>query len=378
MFEFVEVKQGACIKVIGVGGAGGNAINNMIEHGIEGVEFIVANTDQQVLRTSKAPNKIQLGTSLTKGLGAGGIPEIGKKAAIEDIEAIEAQLKGADLVFIAAGMGGGTGTGAAPVIASVAKELGALTVAVVSKPFSWEGKKRNGNADQGLDFLKNHVDTYIVVPNDRITAECKDNTLFEDAFKMADDVLRQGVQGISDSINGSGYINVDFADIRSIMESKGMALMGIGEARGENRDIEAAEKALKSPLLADVSINGAEGLLVNIACGRDLKMHEVQNIAMRIHESAGDNANIYEGVVIDESFDGQIRVTVVATGLGKKEKKQVKSPELESFINKQPQHISSFKERVAKITEKDRSLKAVSDAREEEFDIPAYLRYQQD
>lgn len=378
MFEFVDVKQGACIKVIGVGGAGGNAINNMIEHGIEGVEFIVANTDQQVLRTSKAPNKIQLGTSLTKGLGAGGIPEVGKKAAIEDIEAIEAQLKGADLVFIAAGMGGGTGTGAAPVIASVAKELGALTVAVVSRPFSWEGKKRNGNAEQGLEFLKNHVDTYIVVPNDRITAECKDNTLFEEAFKMADDVLRQGVQGISDSINGNGYINVDFADVRSIMESRGMALMGIGEARGENRDIEAAERALKSPLLADISINGAEGLLVNIACGKDLKMHEVQNIATRIHESAGENANIYEGVVIDDSFDGMIRVTVVATGLGKREKKQAKSPDLESFMNKQPQHISNFKERVAKITEKDRSLKAVSDAKEEEFDIPAYLRYQQD
>lgn len=378
MFEFVDVKQGACIKVIGVGGAGGNAINNMIDHGIEGVEFIVANTDQQALRNSLAPNKIQLGTTLTKGLGAGGVPEQGKKAAIEDLEAIEAQLKGADLVFIAAGMGGGTGTGAAPVIASVAKELGALTVAVVSKPFSWEGKKRNNNAEQGLEFLKNHVDTYIVVPNDRIVAECKDNTLFADAFKMADDVLRQGVQGISDSINGNGYINVDFADIRTIMEAKGMALMGIGEATGDNRDIEAAERALKSPLLADISINGAEGLLVNIACGTDLKMHEVQNIATKIHDCAGDNANIYEGVVIDPMYDGIIRVTVVATGLGKKEKKQPKSPELESFLSKQPKHVSSFKEKVAKITERDHSLKTVSDAKEEELNIPTYLRYQQD
>jgi cell division protein FtsZ len=350
----------------------------MIEHGIEGVEFIAANTDQQALKLNKAPNKIQLGTTLTKGLGAGGTPEIGKKAAIEDLEVIEAHLKGADLVFIAAGMGGGTGTGAAPVIASVAKGLGALTVAVISKPFSWEGKRRNSFAEQGLEFLKDHIDTYIVVPNDRITAECKETTLFEDAFKMADDVLRQGVQGISDSINENGYINVDFADIRSIMESKGMALMGIGEATGENRDIEAAEKALKSPLLADLSINGAEGLLVNIACGRDLKMQEVQNIATKIYDSAGDNANIHVGVVINPNFEGKTRVTVVATGLGKKEKKQQKSPEVENFLNKQPKYVANFKERVTKITEKDHSLKSISDYREEESDIPTFLRHQND
>ncbi|WP_022851998.1 cell division protein FtsZ [Limisalsivibrio acetivorans] len=377
MFEFEDIKQGAVIKVIGVGGAGGNAVNNMINHGIEGVDFIAANTDQQALASNKAPNKIQLGTTLTKGLGAGGMPEVGKKAAIEDMEAIEAQLKGADLVFIAAGMGGGTGTGAAPVIANVAKGLGALTVAVVCRPFTWEGRRRLDFADQGIKFLKEHIDTFIVVPNDRILEQCKETTQFAEAFKFADDVLRQGVQGISDAINGNGYINVDFADVRSIMEAKGMSLMGIGEASGENRDIEAADKALKSPLLADVSINGAEGILVNITGGSDLKMFEVQTIATKIHDSAGDNAAIYKGVVVDDNYEGTIKVTVVATGLGKA-KDRKKSGEVDNIVGKQNEQAVSFKNKVNKIKQKDASLKSVGDYNEDEYDIPAYLRNQAD
>ncbi|MEF3254112.1 MAG: cell division protein FtsZ, partial [Deferribacterales bacterium] len=254
MFEFEDVTSGAVIKVIGVGGAGGNAINNMINAGITNVEFIAANTDAQALAANLAPTKIQLGSKLTRGLGAGGNPEIGRKAAIEEQEVIEDALRGADLVFITAGLGGGTGTGAAPVIASIAKDLGALTVAVVSKPFYWEGKRRTEFAEQGLKFLKEHVDTYIVVPNDKLLDVIDKNTPFKEAFRIADDVLRQGVQGISDTINSSGYINVDFADIKTIMSSKGMALMGIGIASGENRDSDAARKALSSPLLVDSNI----------------------------------------------------------------------------------------------------------------------------
>ena len=371
MFEFAPLAQNAVIKVVGVGGAGGNAVNNMIRAGIADVEFIAANTDAQALASNLAPVKIQLGTTITRGLGAGGVPEVGKKAAIEDMEAIEQHLRGADLVFVTAGMGGGTGTGAAPVIASIAKDLGSLTVAVVSKPFAFEGRKRNDNAEQGLKFLKDHVDTYIVVHNDKIMDQCKENTLFEDAYKMADDVLRQGVQGISDAINSNGVVNVDFADIRTIMSSKGMALMGIGAAEGENRDLVAADRAL-----TDISIAGAEALLLNITCGRDFKMFEMDRIATKIYEAAGDEANIFKGVVInDDITNGELRVTVVATGLGKaREKKPV---DLESFAEK-TKVGREIKTTLGSIRKTDHRLKTLTDFNEEESELPAYLRNQAD
>jgi len=375
MFEFAEMAQNAVIKVVGVGGAGGNAVNNMIRSGIEDVDFIAANTDAQALAANLAPVKIQLGTTITRGLGAGGNPEVGKKSAIEDMEAIEEHLKGADMVFVTAGMGGGTGTGAAPVIASIAKDMGALTVAVVSKPFNFEGKKRNVFADQGLKFLKEHVDTFIVVHNDKILEECEKHTLFEEAFKMADDVLRQGVQGISDAINSSGVVNVDFADVRTIMGSKGMALMGIGIADGENRDVVAAERALNSPLITDASICGAEALLLNITCGTDFRMSEMENIANKIYEAAGEEANIFKGVVIDPEMSGEIRVTVVATGLGKLREK--KSVDIEAFAEK-AKSGSEIKRSLGSIRKNDHRLKTLSDFNEEESELPAYLRNQAD
>ena len=378
MFEFEEVvNSGAVIKVIGVGGAGNNAVNNMILAGIEGVEFIAANSDSQTLSKNLAPIKIQLGTNLTRGLGAGGNPEIGKKAAVEDAESIEDALRGADLVFITAGMGGGTGTGAAPVIASIAKELGALTVSVVSKPFYWEGKRRNEFAEQGLQYLKEHVDTYIVVPNDRLLDIIDKNTSFKEAFRMADDVLRQGVQGISDTINSDGYINVDFADVKAIMETRGMALMGIGEASGEKRDVEAARKALMSPLLADANIKGADGILINITGGNDLTMTEVQNIAQMIYENAGEDASIYKGVVIDDTMEGNIKVTIVGTGLGRA-KEPPKAVKIDEFVQKTSPEAVSIIKKVEKIRRIDKGLRTVDDFNEEEYDIPTYLRKQAD
>lgn len=377
MFEFEEVSQGAVIKVIGVGGAGNNAVNNMIKAGIEGVEFIAANTDAQALQKNLAPIKIQLGTNLTRGLGAGGNPEMGRKAAVEDAETIEDALRGADLVFITAGMGGGTGTGAAPVIASLARELGALTVSVVSRPFYWEGKRRNEFAEQGLKFLKDHVDTYIVVPNDRLLDIIDKNTSFKEAFRIADDVLRQGVQGISDTINSDGYINVDFADVRAIMESKGMALMGIGEASGEKRDVEAARKALMSPLLADANIKGADGILINITGGNDLAMFEIQNIAQMIYENAGEDSAIYKGVVIDDDMEGKIKVTIVGTGLGRV-KEAPKTVQIDDFVKKASPEAESIINKVKSIRNIDKGLRTVEDFNEEEYEIPTYLRKQAD
>ncbi|AEI15321.1 cell division protein FtsZ [Flexistipes sinusarabici DSM 4947] len=377
MFEFQEIAQGAVIKVIGVGGAGGNAITNMIKAGIDGVDFISANTDAQALSKNRAPLKIQLGTQLTKGLGAGGNPEVGRKAAVEDAEAIEDALRGSDLVFITAGMGGGTGTGSAPVIASIAKDLGALTVAVVSKPFYWEGKRRNEFADQGMKFLKEHVDTFIVVPNDRLLDIIDKTTSFQEAFRIADDVLRQGVQGISDTINSDGYINVDFADVKAIMSSRGMALMGIGEASGESRDEEAAKRALMSPLLADADIRGSQGILINITGGSDLTMFEIQNIAQLIYENAGEDAAIYKGVVIDENMEGKIKVTIVATGIGKV-KENTKTVNLDEYVKKSTPESSSIIKKVNNIKKMDRGLKTLDDFDEEEFEIPTYLRKQAD
>jgi cell division protein FtsZ len=376
MFEFEEATKGDVIKVIGVGGAGGNAINNMIRSGIEGVEFIAANTDAQALSKNLASIKIQLGSNLTKGLGAGGNPEMVRKAAIEDTESISDVLKGADLIFITAGMGGGTGTGAAPVIASIAKDLGALTVAVVSKPFYWEGKRRNEYADEGLQFLKEHVDTYIIVPNDKILDIIDKTTPFTEAFRIADDVLRQGTQGISDTINSNGYINVDFADIRTIMDSKGMALMGIGEASGENRDKVAAHHALTSPLLADVNIKGATGILINITGGSDMTMYEIQNIAQIVYENAGEDAVIFKGVVIDESMVGKIRVTVVATGIGSVKKE--KTIQIDDFVKKANPGTDAIIKKVKSIKGIEKGLRSLDDYDEEEMEIPTYLRKQVD
>jgi len=374
MIEFEEFKSGAVIKVIGVGGAGGNAINNMIDAGISGVEFIAANTDGQDLERNKASIKVQLGADLTRGLGAGGNPEIGRKAAVEDVEAISDVLNGSDLVFITAGMGGGTGTGAAPVIASIARDLGALTIAVVSKPFWTEGK-RVVIAEAGLKMLKEHVDTYIVVPNDRILDVIDKNTTFKEAYRIADDVLRQGTQGIADTINSTGIVNVDFADIKAIMESKGMALMGIGEASGDNRDKEATRLALASPLLLDANIKGSEGILINITGGGDMTMFEYTNISQIVHESVEECADIFHGVVEDKTMDGKIRVTIFATGIGSSKPQTIK---LEQYIKNPSPEASSMAQTIKNIKRYDKALGGVESANVEDLEIPTYLRRQAD
>lgn len=311
--------NGAVIKVIGVGGGGSNAVNRMIAAQVKGVEFIVVNTDLQALKMSNAPVKIQIGQKLTSGLGAGANPEVGRKAALEDTEKIIETLEGADMVFVTAGLGGGTGTGAAPIIASLAAELGALTVAIVTKPFAFEGKKRGQQADQGLAELRECVDTVITIPNERLLQTVQRGTSLQDAFRTADDILRQGVQGISDIIQVPGVINVDFADVKTIMQGMGMALMGTGTARGENRAAEAAKKAISSPLLEEASIQGARGVLINITGAGNLLLHEVSEAASIIHRAADDEANIIFGAVLDDHMSDEIKITVIATGFDKKE-----------------------------------------------------------
>jgi len=305
---------GARIKVIGVGGGGGNAVNRMIDAGIEGIEFIVANTDLQALKRSRASVKIQLGGRLTKGLGAGSDPEVGRQAALEDTDKIIEVLEGADMVFVTTGLGGGTGTGGAPIVASLATELGALTVAVVTKPFQFEGRRRLQQAEQGLNELHESVDTVIVIPNERLFGAVPPGASFADAFKAADDVLRQAVQGISDLITVPGLINLDFADVRTIMQGMGMALMGTGYARGENRAIEATQEAISSPLLEEASIKGARGVLINITGGHDLTLCEVNDAASIVREEADEDANIIFGHVIDETMADAMKITVIATG----------------------------------------------------------------
>ena len=307
---------GARIKVVGVGGGGGNAVNTMIASGLPGVEFIAANTDLQALGASLASTKMQLGAQLTKGLGAGANPEIGRHAALEDSELIREHLTGTDMVFITAGMGGGTGTGGAPVVAQIAKELGALTVAVVTKPFQFEGKKRMRQAEDGMRQLKEAVDTLIAIPNQRLLAVAGRNTSLLETFKKADDILLQAVRGISDLITVHGLINLDFADVRTIMAEMGMAMMGAGVASGETRAVEAAQKAISSPLLEDISIHGAKGVLINITGSHDLSLHEVNEAATLIQEEAHEDANIIFGAVIDEQMGDEIRITVIATGFG--------------------------------------------------------------
>ena len=314
-FLFDEERAvGANIKVIGVGGGGSNAVNRMIEAGVEGVEFLVANTDVQALQESSAPIKIQIGAKLTKGLGAGANPEIGREAALEDTEKIIEALEGADMIFVTTGLGGGTGTGAAPIVASLAAELGGLTVAVVTKPFAFEGRKRMTQADLGLANLQESVDTVITIPNEQLLATLERGTSLFDAFHIADDILRQAVQGISDLITVPGLINLDFADVKTVMHGMGMALMGTGVASGENRAVEAARRAISNRLLEEGSIKGAKGVLINITGGNDLLLHEVSEAAGIIYEAADSEANIIFGAVRDERIENEVKITVIATG----------------------------------------------------------------
>jgi cell division protein FtsZ len=320
MFEIAQAAStGAKIKVIGVGGSGCNAVNTMIRMGLEGVEFITANTDRQALDASLAPVKLPIGQELTKGLGAGANPEVGRKAALEDYAKISELLAGADMVFITAGMGGGTGTGAAPVFAKIAKEVGALTVGVVTKPFIFEGRKRMKHAEQGMTYLRENVDSLITIPNQRLLAIAGATLSMVDAFKKADEVLLNAVQGISDLINNTGMINCDFADVRTIMQSKGLALMGIGNGVGEHRAVEAATNAISSPLLEDISIDGATGIIINITGSSTLSIHEVNEATTLIMEAAHEDAEIIFGTVIDENMKDAVKVTVIATGLGGQE-----------------------------------------------------------
>lgn len=309
-------ESGARIKVIGVGGGGGNAVSRMARLGLDGVEFMVANTDLQALRTNAAPVKLQIGAKLTKGLGAGADPNVGRSAALEDTDKIIQALDGADMIFVTTGLGGGTGTGAAPIIASLASELGALTVAVVTKPFKFEGKKRLLQAERGLEALRDCVDTIITIPNERLLTIIDRSTSLVDAFATADDVLRQAIQGISDLIIVPGLINLDFADVKTIMSGMGLAMMGTGVAEGDDRAVDAARRAISSPLLEGASVTGARGVIINITGGPDLSLMEVSNASTIVQEAADDDANIIFGAVVDPALKGKVKITVIATGFG--------------------------------------------------------------
>jgi cell division protein FtsZ len=375
VFELEEEREAAKIKVIGLGGGGSNAVNRMIGAEYSGVEFIVANTDLQALRASPADVKLQLGARLTAGLGAGSDPEVGKNAALEDRERIQTVLEGADMVFVTAGLGGGTGTGSAPIVAQVAKDLGILTVAVVTKPFAFEGKKRAQQAEAGLADLRQVVDTLITIPNQRLLAVVDRGTPLLEAFKVADTVLLQAVQGISDLILVPGLINLDFADVRAIMSGMGMALMGAGVGKGEHRAIDAAQKAVASPLLDDTSIEGAKGILINFTGGSDLSIHEVEEAARIVQEAAHEEANIIFGAVIDPTLQDEVRITVIATGFT--EKKEAANPG--NKVVEMPKGPRSpfpapkdWRRRLA-------DVRADTDApMEEDLDVPAFLRRQAD
>jgi len=327
----------ANIKVIGVGGGGGNAVNRMISAGVLGVEFLATNTDCQALRTNRASIKVQLGAKLTKGLGAGANPEVGRSAALEDTEKLIEVLTGADMVFVTTGLGGGTGTGGAPIIANLARELGAVVVAVVTKPFTFEGRRRRVQAEEGLTALRQMVDTVITIPNDKLLHTVEKGTPLCEAFLMADDILRQAVQGISDLITVPGEINLDFADVKTIMSGMGMALMGTGIAEGEHRAVEAAQRAISSPLLEDASIHGARGVLINVTGGEDMSLHEVSEAADIIQEAADPDANIIFGTVIDRAMQGRVKVTVIATGFARDD---VRSTLPNSLPGRAGQHAS--------------------------------------
>src|SRR5215472_11077479 len=375
VFELEEEREAAKIKVVGLGGGGSNAVNRMIGAEFTGVEFIVANTDLQALRASPAAIKLQLGARLTAGLGAGSDPEIGRNAALEDRERLQTVLEGADMVFVTAGLGGGTGTGSAPVVAAIAKELGILTVAVVTKPFVFEGRKRALQADAGLSELRQVVDTLIAIPNQRLLAVVDRGTPLIEAFKVADSVLLQAVQGISDLILVPGLINLDFADVRTIMSGMGMALMGAGVGRGEHRALDAAQKAVASPLLDDTSIEGAKGILINFTGGPDLSIHEVEEAARIVQEAAHDEANIIFGAVIDPNLADEVRITVIATGFT--EKKEAANPG--SKVVEMPKGRRSPSPAPKDWRRRLADVRGDADApMDEDLDVPAFLRRQAD
>jgi cell division protein FtsZ len=388
MFEYDEaIEQGAVIKVIGVGGGGGNAVNTMIASTLDKVDFVVANTDAQSLRISKATVKIQLGRELTKGLGAGSSPDVGMNAAIEDRDNLLESMKGADLVFIAAGMGGGTGTGAAPVIAEVARESGALTVGVVTKPFTYEGKARTEQAERGINELKKHVDSLIIIPNDRLISMASKNMSLFDAFKPSDDVLRQAVQGISELITSTGLMNLDFADVKTVMSVRGMAMMGIGTGSGDNRAADAVNCAISSPLLEDNDISGAKGVLVNITGSDQMTMDDYNTVNRIVHEKVHPEANIKIGVVRDDNLAEIIKVTVIATGFGDRfdtekgrDLRKNALPLVEKHApSKNILDIPTFKrdrqqtENVSRIRSQA-SFASYSEENEDQYDIPTFLR----
>src|SRR6266481_1134947 len=374
VFELEEAKDNAKIKVIGLGGGGSNAINRMMEARFTGVEFIVANTDVQALRASPAPVKLQLGARLTMGLGAGADPEVGKNAALEDRDQIKKLLEGADMVFVTAGLGGGTGTGSAPIVAATAKEMGILTVAVVTKPFAFEGRRRSQQAETGLAELRGVVDTLITIPNQRLLAVVDRGTTLIEAFKVADTVLLQAVQGISDLILVPGLINLDFADVRTIMAGMGMALMGAGVGKGEHRALDAAQKAVASPLLDETSIDGARGILINFTGGSDLSLHEVEEAARIVQEAAHEDANIIFGAVIDPSLADEVRITVIATGFTERKQTSLPGPKVVPIPSGQRSTAPSkdWRRRIA-------DLRAEGEEQaEEDLDVPAFLRRQAD
>mgnify|MGYP001820636559 CR=1 FL=1 len=388
MFELIDnVPSNAVIKVIGIGGGGGNAVKHMIENSVEGVDFICANTDAQALSDIESKTVLQLGGDITKGLGAGANPEIGRAAAMEDRERIAESLRGADMVFITAGMGGGTGTGGAPVVAEVARELGILTVAVVTRPFPFEGKKRLKIAQEGVGELQQHVDSLITIPNEKLLEVLGKNTSLLDAFREANDVLLGAVQGIADLIIRPGMINVDFADVRTVMSEMGMAMMGTGSSKGENRAREAAERAINSPLLDDIDLQGARGILVNITAGLDLALGEFAEVGDTIEEFASEEATVVVGTVIDPDMTDELKVTVVATGLGAE---AAKTP-LQVIDTPKPLSVNAETDEAPDYRDLDRPAvqrrqraaggqanAAAPDADEEYFDIPAFLRRQAD
>ncbi|OKY26480.1 MULTISPECIES: cell division protein FtsZ [Thalassotalea] len=389
MFELMEDhNEEAVIKVIGVGGGGGNAVEHMVCQTIEGVEFITANTDSQALRNSSANVTLQIGGDVTKGLGAGANPEIGRRSAEEDRETIKETIQGADMIFIAAGMGGGTGTGAAPVVAEVAKELGILTVAVVTKPFPFEGKKRMNYADQGIEFLAQNVDSLITIPNEKLLKVLGPGTSLLDAFKAANNVLLGAVQGIAELITRPGLINVDFADVRTVMSEMGTAMMGSGIASGEDRAEEAAEAAISSPLLEDVDLAGARGILVNITAGMDISIDEFETVGNAVKAFASENATVVVGAVIDPEMTDELRVTVVATGIGAERKPDITlvnpTPAVEpiavgqEFTSAPQPEVNTQSAAMPEANAQAQTQKVTAAAIDDYLDIPAFLRKQAD
>ncbi|AHN25078.1 cell division protein FtsZ [Gilliamella apicola] len=378
MFEpmVADDEPAAVIKVIGVGGGGGNAVEHMIAEHIEGVEFFAANTDAQALRRIKVGQTIQIGTNVTKGLGAGANPEVGRNSAEEDREVIRSAIEGADMVFIAAGMGGGTGTGAAPVVAEIAKELGILTVAVVTKPFGFEGKKRMAFAEQGIAELAKHVDSLITIPNDKLLKVLGRGVKLLDAFAAANGVLKGAVQGIAELITKPGHINVDFADVRTVMSEMGYAMMGSGCASGDNRAEEAAEMAISSPLLEDIDLSGARGVLVNVTAGLDLGLEEFETVGSTVRAFASDNATVVVGTTFDPDMSDEIRVTVVATGIGMDKRPEVKitkPPMTQNPLFGQSGNLGQQEERLAKVVN-EQGISSIGDNKM--LDIPAFIRKQ--